>query len=529
MQEIDLTTLGFLSSTTTSFLKKDPQLTKLLSENHPFYSVQKAIELKSDFAPHKRKILFDTLKNQYQSAKLIASEKVQKNIDLLLYENTFTITTGQQLHLFLGPGFMVYKLISTILAAENYKAQFPDKNFVPIYWLASEDHDFDEIKNTPLFGQNYTWETSQTGACGRFHLKDLPPVFEQLKIRLAKDVKGLQLIQEFEDIYTTSTNLSEATIRLINHLFGQYGLLCFDADNSAFKQLFKATILEEITSRKSEHVFNTFSENLAKSQFSLQLKSRSINLFYLKANMRSRIDWDGSIYKIVGSDFQFTESEMRTEIEQHPEHFSPNAVLRPLYQECILPNIAYIGGNAEINYWIQLKSVFDLYNIPAPALVLRQSAWILKTKQNEWLNSKGIQIEQLFKVKTEQDKLNILTPTEATNPFQNLLIEFNQLKENMQQLANKENLPNIKLLIENGKAYEKSIKELLKAKNELDISKNEKEISKLEQIRNDGFSQNNIQERTQYAIEFFIKDENYLNNCFTQLHFKPGFGFFLNN
>lgn len=528
MKEIDLVSLGILSSSTKAVLGKDKALVDLLGPNHPYLNIDTAIQGKSQFPKEKRQDLVKVLSANYQRLGLTNHPTVNRNIALLLEPETYTVTTGQQLHLFLGPAFMVYKLISTIKAAEAYQALYPNKKFVPIFWLASEDHDFEEIKNTPLFGANYPWITNQKGACGRYHLKDIQTVFEPLKLKLGNDPKGLALLKSLETVYESSENLSDATVKLTHQLFADYGLLCLDADNALLKSHFKSTILSELLENKSEVEFNTFSQSLVDSQLSLQLKSRPINLFYLKNGIRARIERKNDIFEVIDTDITFSKETLLSEIDEHPENFSPNAVLRPVYQECILPNIAYIGGNAEINYWLQLKTIFELYQVNPPLLVLRQSVWLIRQKQAEWLDGKQISFETLLHLKTEKDRLSVLSATKNSEELEALLGEFNQIKNKIQQYADSEKLPNIKGLIESSKVYEKSIKELIKSEIALKIERNEKELKKLEQIQNDGFSTQNIQERTNYAIGFLVKDENYISNCFSNIYYKPGCGFFLN-
>lgn len=527
MKEIDLVSLGFLSSSTKALLRQDKNLTDLIGNNHPFINLENAIASKSNFPKAKRQDLANVLKANYERLGL-QHPLVNANIDALLEDNTYTVTTGQQLHLFLGPAFMVYKLISTIKAAEHYKTLFPNKNFIPIFWLASEDHDFDEIKNTPLFGANYPWITEQKGACGRYHLKEINSVFEPLKAKLSNDSKAQELLSSLEEIYKSSVNLSDATIRLTHQLFAEHGLLCLDADNRTLKAHFKSIVKAELLESKSETAFNQFSEKLTDSQLSLQLKARPINLFYLKDGLRARIERQNELYKVVDTTIEFSETEILEELHQYPENFSPNAVLRPLYQECILPNIAYVGGNAEINYWIQLKKVFDLYQTTAPLLVLRQSVWMISKKQSEWLESKNISFNQLLNLKNDKDRLAVFSQESASNELELLLQNFNDLKTKIQQYADTEKLPNIKALIEAGKGYEKTVKELIKSEFNLRIEKNEKELKKLEQLQNDGFSIQNIQERTNYVLSFWVKDGNYISNCFSNIYYKPGYGFFLN-
>ena len=164
--EFKLSDIDILSSATKAFVTGDEKLKDLFGDSHPFYSLQAAMEGKKDFSSEKRLALSHQLKKQYAHLPDNKPEnaKVLQNIELLTQANTFTVTTGQQLHLFLGPAFVLYKIIATIKASEQYKKLHPEFNFVPVYWLASEDHDFEEIKSTKIFQHQFDWETNQAGA-----------------------------------------------------------------------------------------------------------------------------------------------------------------------------------------------------------------------------------------------------------------------------------------------------------------------------------------------------------------------------
>ncbi len=518
--QIDITSLGFLSSTTTAFLNKESRLTEIVSEKHPFFNIENAIKGKANFELEKRKILVEVLNSQYKDILTKEDVLVKQNIDLLLQEDTFTITTGQQLHLFLGPVFMVYKLISTIKAAEHFKQQFSDKNFVPVFWLASEDHDFEEIKNTILFGQTFAWETQQNGATGEYHLQDLPSLFEAIKQRFEKDEKTVKLVSEFEQFYAGSDNLAEATIKVVHHFFGKYGIVCLDANCKELKTFFKSIVKQELLSENNFIAFNEFSNQLKNKELSLQLSARKINLFYLEKGSRNRIEKTEKGYQIIGAERLFSEKEILNLVETNPEKFSPNAVLRPLYQETILPNVAYIGGNAEINYWLQLAKVFENCKILAPSLILRQSVWYISTKTNEWLNNNNIELIALFKANKAVEFV-VLIDKNATNPFSQYLQQFLKLKSEIQNEAANTIGSELKQIVELGKTYEKSLKNLEQKHQDFLSNKNQKSIKKLEQIKMQGFDKNNIQERSTFTIEMMLKVENLLKNTLEKLEFAP--------
>ena len=153
---------------------------------------------KSSFPKHHRKILVATLQKQYKDVH--TTDSVKKNIASLSSERTFTITTGHQLNIFTGPLYFIYKIITVINTCKQLQQAYPEDHFVPVYWMASEDHDFAEISYFHLYGKKYTWQTSQSGAVGRFNPKSLEGML--------KEVPGNTIL--FQEAYLRHNTLSDA-------------------------------------------------------------------------------------------------------------------------------------------------------------------------------------------------------------------------------------------------------------------------------------------------------------------------------
>ncbi len=521
----DLADIDLLSSATKAFVTGDESLKGLFGGSHPYYSDIAAIEGKKGFRPENRKILAGVLRSQYGEI-LESSPELKKNIDLLEQPDTFTITTGQQVHLFLGPALVFYKIIATIKAAEYYRSLHPNYHFLPVYWLASEDHDFEEIRSTKVFQHTFDWDTRQGGATGRFHVREVRHIIDSVRNELSLSVQNLALLEHIEAIYDSSASLSEASRKLVHFLFGKYGLICLNADNKQLKTIFLPEMKQELTERLNITRFNEFSSRMEGLGLSLQLKARDINLFYLSEGKRSRITFENGWYNVHETEISFTLEQLLSDLGQHPENYSPNAVLRPVYQEAVLPNICYIGGNAEVNYWLQLKEVFDYNRISPPRLVLRPSVWIVPTKVRNWLEKKGITRTELFAVKDDRQLLAML---EHNAPeLQEKIAEFSALKKDIQDMAATEGSKHLKELVELGKAYEKLLKTT-----ETDIHRNRKEkldgdFKKLESIRTDFYDLHHVQERNMSTLELLIKYDNVLTLIYNSLEFKPSQGQIIN-
>ena len=334
-----------------------------------------------------RRVLVSVLKKQYEGVKI--SNAVSSNIDALEMPETFVVTTGHQLNIFTGPLYFIYKIITVINTCRRLKNDYPEYNFIPVYWMASEDHDYDEIKYFRLYGKKYVWETDQKGAVGRFSTKD----FQKLIAEIPGD------ISIFKEAYTKNKTLAGAARHYVNELFGSEGVITLDADNPDLKALFRPVMESDMFEHSTLELVNATNKQLGDLGYKAQVFCRDINFFYLDHGLRARIEHHDGQYRVVDTDIQFQEAELKTLIEKSPEKFSPNVILRPVYQEWILPNLAYVGGPAESIYWLQLKKVFDHYSLPFPMLMPRNFALVVDHTIQRKLEKTGLKLTQYFEDK----------------------------------------------------------------------------------------------------------------------------------
>lgn len=375
---IDLEKTGQFSSFFLDYIHGKAELRPFYRHLPKIESFREAIEEKK-FSTEKRKILCRSLENQYEGISLFEEE--QNQLARLASENTFTVTTGHQLNLFTGPLYFIYKIVSTINLAAKLEEKYPEYHFVPMYWMASEDHDFEEINYFKLDGKKYAWQSNQTGAVGDFKLDQTFREFLQ-SVSFAPEV--------FKTAYSKSKTLKEAVRNYVHELFGKKGLLIIDGHDVSLKAEFREVMLEDMIHHSPHQAATLKTESLKSLGYEGQIFPREINFFYLREGLRERIEQRNGKYYVLNSELSFSEGELKQEIENHPERFSPNVVLRPLYQEMILPNLAYLGGPAEVVYWLQLRGIFELFDTPFPILLPRNFALILseaiqrKIKQLEW-------------------------------------------------------------------------------------------------------------------------------------------------
>ena len=387
LKKIDFKDTHSFSSFFTDYIEQKEPL-------KPFYhhfpspaNFKEQIKEKSGFSSASRQILSASLIKQYGDLK--TTGLVKQNFELLKDNKTFTVTTGHQLNIFTGPLYFIYKIVTVINACKRLKESYPEYNFVPVYWMASEDHDYEEIKYFRLYGTNYTWNTDQQGAVGRFHLNDLKNVISQLPGD----------ISVFKEAYEKNKTLAAAVRQYVNSLFGETGLLVVDGDDHTLKILFKEVIQNDLfTHTPKEHV-DRDTDRLQKLGYHTQVNARETNFFYLDKGIRSRLEKSGDRFIVVDSSLSFSKEEIEKMISEEPEKFSPNVILRPLYQEIILPNLAYVGGPAELVYWLQLKGVFNHFKIPFPILLPRNFAMVMDTPTYKKFEKTNLQIKDLFETK----------------------------------------------------------------------------------------------------------------------------------
>jgi uncharacterized protein YllA (UPF0747 family) len=356
----NFSSLNAFSSLLLDYLAEKPALKEFYGNGPRLANFKDQISEKKGFPASSRAVLQTVLTEQYEA---IGAD--MPSVDLR-DENSFTVTTGHQLNIYTGPLYVIYKLVSTINLARALRAAYPSQRFVPVYWMATEDHDFEEINHFFAFGTKYEWNTSQKGAVGRFQLSDFP------KIPLRNEI--------FDNAYAEGKTLSEAVRMYMHALFGAEGLVCLDADDARLKSLFAPIMEADLKQQVHEPIVRATTEKLEVLGYKTQVSARPVNLFRLTANDRVRLE--------KGDSVEITDA-------------SPNVILRPLYQEVILPNLAYIGGPAEVAYWLQLKGIFDLHQIPFPILLPRNFAIVKTQKQAEKAEKLGLSLADLFKNELE--------------------------------------------------------------------------------------------------------------------------------
>ena len=442
-------------------------------------------------------MLVKVLNEQYQGIEIQAP--VSANINALADSKTFTITTGHQLNIFTGPLYFIYKIVTVINACKTLKMAYPAYNFVPVYWMASEDHDYDEINHFSFEGKKYVWETDQTGAVGHFETSALKRMAEQLP-------KGAEF---FANAYSKET-LADAGRAYVNHLFGSEGLVVVDADHRELKSLFSEVIQDDLFDHNSESLVAKTSSSLEDLGYNTQVHARQINFFYLEKNLRERIEKTDTGFSVINTDIRFTEDEMQTLIKDRPECFSPNVILRPLYQETILPNLAYVGGPSEAVYWLQLKGVFDHFETAFPLLMPRNFALVVPNAASSKWEKTGLPNNDIFLNAEEAFTKWVKSNSSSDLSYSDALDQLRDLEKNQKSKAEKID-PTLTQHVE--ALYASFTKRIKKAEKKLvraEKRAHQDRKKQIEAVKEMLFPGGILQERKDNFLNFYLKDPTFI-------------------
>ena len=384
---------GYFSRIITDYLEQTGELSAFYSHPVSPEGFHAAIGARTRVSTQ-RKVLVDALNEQY--AAVAASPKVSENIARLADDHTFTVCTAHQPAIFTGHLYFIYKILHAIRLAEWLQEHHRDKHFVPVFFMGSEDADLDELGHVWLGDDRLVWDTKQTGSVGRMNTNGLDKLLYRIEGELSVQPHGSDLMRLLKTAYLESPDIQTATFRLLHSLFGEYGLIVLIADKALFKRQMISVFEDDLFRQEPTQIVEKTIGQLNR-HYKVQANPRPINLFYLKDNLRNRIERLGEGFAVVDTPLRFTEEQLREELHSHPERFSPNVILRGLFQETILPNLAFIGGGGETAYWLELKQLFDRYRMPFPVLVIRNSFLLVQRQWREKLENAGFGLSDLFR------------------------------------------------------------------------------------------------------------------------------------
>lgn len=524
LSEIPLQTIPGFSKLVGGYLSGDPALKHLYKYDLNIDSFAQAIADKAKDNTD-RELLVRVLKKQY--ANVTMTDHTALNIELLNSPKTFTITAAHQPCVLLGPVFNIYKIASTINLAAQLKAKYPDNNFVPVFWMGSEDHDFDELGNTFIYGKKIEWPANppdplsttadkskggikEGGAFGRRKMQGFEKVLDEAQAIVGDS--GKPLIDKLHEGLNKFETFGPYTRYLINELFGEIGLVVIDQDDAELKKKFSPIIIDELKNSSAIKAMDNTMKWLD-TNYSVQATPRDINLFYLSDNSRERIIRTADGYEVNNTNIKFTESEILELAANKPEFFSPNVILRPVYQELILPNLAFIGGAGEVSYWMELKAVFEHHKINYPMLVMRSSMTIINNATEKKINKLGLSAIDFFG--NADQTINSFVKSKLSDDIQfdeekkTIAAMFDSFVEKAEKVD-----PTLKAAVLAEKQKQMTALDAIEGK--IIKAEKRKQEESVNQIRSlyQTFSPNQSwQERIENFIPFYLKDNNFINDA----------------
>lgn len=492
------------SATDVAYAELNPDLLQFAKYRPSLDQFARVIEDKKQ-NPVDRMLLHEVLMDQYRQYTTDTA-KASALIEKLKESNCYTVITAHQPVLFTGPAYVAYKILSAIKLAQELSNRYPENLFVPVFITGGEDHDFEEMDHTNLYGKEIKWENTETGSVGRMGTETLEEPLRKLEEILGNSPTAKSIFEVFQKTHTHHQKYAVAYADLINGLFGPLGIVVANMDEPRFKAKMRDIFKDELLHHHSADYVRSTQKSLEHAGFNPQAYARDINLFYLDKGIRNRIEKEDNRYTVVDTEISFSESEILSLLEESPEKFSPNVVIRPLYQERIFPNLAYIGGGGELAYWLERKSQFDFFGINFPMLVRRDSClWIDKgsIKKMQKLN---LSVSDFFKSEVKQLKEYV-----AQNAEHEFSLEDKKLKleEIWREIENKaENIdPTLKgAAAAEGKNQIKALEKIEDRLRRSEKQKHEIALGQIKGIREKLYPGGGLQERVVNYLEFYLRN-----------------------
>ncbi len=498
--QTDYSRLGLWSHTDLAYLKHDPSLDPFIAYPALKESFKDLISNRKNYKVD-RELLLKVLKQQYENLEM----EFPYPDHIFLSEDTFTITTAHQPTLLTGPLYHIYKIACAINVSNQLTQSYPDQKFLPVFVIGGEDHDWAEVNHFHLFGRKYQWERTASGSCGRLSLYGLDTLIQSVVDLFSNSTHGNEIKELLESCLHKGANYSQFHQLLIHKLFSNHGLIVLTMDDPELKKAFAPLMEKELKEQFSfQHVTST-QHALEKAGYKAQAYCRQVNLFYMSGDQRERIDQVDGGFLRVESGVKYSQDEILKELDQYPERFSPNVIMRPLYQEFILPNLAYIGGGGEIAYWLERKSQFAAAGIHYPMLIRRNSLLLIDESSIGQMKKSGLTWEDMLMDFDSIVKGYLVRHSQTDLGFEDELKSIKSAYDELAAKADKIDPTLAKAIlaeeIKQTKQFEQLGSRLLRAEKQLQDT----QIKRIQKLKEKLFPENGLQERQENFLSFYAQ------------------------
>ncbi|MEX2435822.1 MAG: bacillithiol biosynthesis cysteine-adding enzyme BshC [Balneolaceae bacterium] len=434
-----------------------------------------------------------------------APPQTLNNIEKLADNNTLAVVTGQQLTLYGGPLFTIYKILRTITLSSEWEKKY-NRKIIPVFWLADEDHDVEEISKIGIPQtdelEELLFNTSSDKSLMAADIilnSSFDEFRSQVKNALSETDFTPDLWKILNKCYAEGVRVDRAFGKFILHLFGKYGLVLAGSRDVNIKRHLKTPLMHSVKEREQiEKSLRNTTKKLEENGYHGQVYIQKSNLFYINpAGERIRIEYEDKRWKTDDGKKSWDNTQLLEEIEQNTEKFSPNVFLRPLLQDCLLPTLSYVAGPGEIAYYAQMKNLYTIFGLEMPVISPRFSATIIESGIDRIMDKLPFSIEE-YNNRIEDLESEYIKSTEQFD----LEKLFNEWKEEIETITNKhqQEISRIDSTLEGsvGKAESVFFTELdkLKGKSYRSLKEQEKiQLNRIHKIKNSLFPNGNLQER----------------------------------
>jgi bacillithiol biosynthesis cysteine-adding enzyme BshC len=361
-----------------------------------------------DARRYDRQTLRQVLREQNQGFS--AGPEAMGQIERIADPRALVVIGGQQAGLFSGPLYTVHKAVTVLLLAARIE-QSLGRPVIPVFWIASEDSDLAEVDHAVI--------TDQNGALRELSLREVSPsgrpdaglpvsrvrlgarigaALDSLEAALPATELSREIMGSLRSAYASGSSYPQAFGRLLCSLFSGQGLVLVDPSDIRLKRIALPLFRREIEEKSPvSAAVRQQSARLREAGYSVQIELREdmLTLFHQDPGREAiALAGDGAILKASGRRFGLR--ELAGALEQSPERFSPNAALRPLYQDTLFPTVAAVLGPSELAYFSQLTIAYERMGIPMPVLFPRASITLIDPKTAKSLAKLGLTVEQVI-------------------------------------------------------------------------------------------------------------------------------------